>query len=485
MKKNITIFGLILVIIIIIEGFLLSKRNNREELFLSDIVSIEGDVNNDGKVSALDYILVRKHILNTTLLSGDSLKKADVNNDGKVSALDYILIRKIILGIDNSSTTKILSCPVGNISKMYNGNSQTSGITCPEGSTPTGDINATNAGKYILKCVANSGYQFESDCNINWQITQGSTHATITYHKNIPGDDATIVKIYDKSQTLYTFTIPDNWSRDGYVFTGWAETPNATSAPYDVSNDLNTSLFQTGSMVFADLYAVWAPVNSKYGDVLFIGDSYVGTSRWPYQTAQKLGLNGSYNVVYLPGSGFLNTVNGYGELKDTDGKINFTSLLKISDKIIGNNNQVKKVVIAAGYNDHPYTYQSLKQAIISFGSYMHQLYPNAKLYLAMIGTDFVNMDIEITLLNVTVKAYEDAANSMSYAEYIPYTGETTSISDYLRWFADYDGSWAHGCLPSQVNSSCYYWKEGNLGMHASTTSGNIIADVIAKYITTH
>jgi hypothetical protein len=56
-----------------------------------------GDVNGDGKVSASDYGVVKKHILGTKLLTGDSLKRADVNGDGKITSLDYIMIRKIIL----------------------------------------------------------------------------------------------------------------------------------------------------------------------------------------------------------------------------------------------------------------------------------------------------------------------------------------------------------------------------------------------------
>ena len=58
-----------------------------------------GDVDGDGNVSSLDYILVRKHLLNNPELTGDNLKRADVDGDGKVSSSDYIMIRKIILGV--------------------------------------------------------------------------------------------------------------------------------------------------------------------------------------------------------------------------------------------------------------------------------------------------------------------------------------------------------------------------------------------------
>lgn len=58
----------------------------------------KGDVNNDGKISASDYGLVKNHILKKSKLTGDKLKAADVNGDGKISASDYGLIKNHILG---------------------------------------------------------------------------------------------------------------------------------------------------------------------------------------------------------------------------------------------------------------------------------------------------------------------------------------------------------------------------------------------------
>ena len=384
---------------------------------------------------------------------------------------------------NTNARLKILKCPTGGVSKMYNGYGQSSGIMCPAGSSSAGDITGKNAGRYTLKCIANSGYKFEGDCNVNWQITQGTNKATITFHKNIPGDNTTIVKEYDKSQKYNSFTIPNNWSRNGYVFAGWSEYPNAREATYTVQNDVDVSgLMAANSLTFADLYAVWVPVSHRYGNVIFIGDSYVNSAQWPKLTAEKLGLNGSYNLVHLPGTGFIRTANGYGEVGND---VNFLSLLKISDKIIADNNSVKKVVVAAGYNDKDYSYEQLKQAIISFGYYMHSIYPNATLYLAMTGTDFVDLTIESNLLTYIEPAYRDAAKSMYYAEYIPFSSESGSISNYLRWFGDYDGSYAHSCQPNNVTSSCYYLKEGAYGYHPSKTSGNIMADVISNYLKTH
>ena len=60
---------------------------------------LPGDVNGDGKISSMDYVLVKNHILNIKKLTGNAAKAADVNGDGKISSMDYVLIKNDILGI--------------------------------------------------------------------------------------------------------------------------------------------------------------------------------------------------------------------------------------------------------------------------------------------------------------------------------------------------------------------------------------------------
>ncbi len=66
-----------------------------------------GDVDGDGKVGSTDYVLVRKHILGQSLLSGDMLERADVNNDGKISSMDFVLIRKTIINKETVTPTAV------------------------------------------------------------------------------------------------------------------------------------------------------------------------------------------------------------------------------------------------------------------------------------------------------------------------------------------------------------------------------------------
>ncbi len=58
-----------------------------------------GDANGDGKISAMDYVAVKNHIMGTKTITDDAkLKAADANGDGKISALDYVRIKNMILG---------------------------------------------------------------------------------------------------------------------------------------------------------------------------------------------------------------------------------------------------------------------------------------------------------------------------------------------------------------------------------------------------
>lgn len=58
-----------------------------------------GGKNKDGKIGALDYILIRNHMLKTRMIIGNDIEfiAADMNSDGKISALDYITILKIMM----------------------------------------------------------------------------------------------------------------------------------------------------------------------------------------------------------------------------------------------------------------------------------------------------------------------------------------------------------------------------------------------------
>ncbi len=61
-------------------------------------VIVLGDANMDGKISALDYVRIKNHIMKDPEIKDElSLLSADANDDGKVSALDYVRIKNRIM----------------------------------------------------------------------------------------------------------------------------------------------------------------------------------------------------------------------------------------------------------------------------------------------------------------------------------------------------------------------------------------------------
>jgi len=64
-------------------------------------VVIYGDANGDGEINAIDYVRIRKYIMNTVNLSGSYIESSDVNKDGNVDAIDYVRIRKYIMNTAN------------------------------------------------------------------------------------------------------------------------------------------------------------------------------------------------------------------------------------------------------------------------------------------------------------------------------------------------------------------------------------------------
>jgi len=57
---------------------------------------IEGDIDDDGNLSANDYILIKMYCNVQTEFSEDMAKKADVNCDGVITTADYIVIRMLL-----------------------------------------------------------------------------------------------------------------------------------------------------------------------------------------------------------------------------------------------------------------------------------------------------------------------------------------------------------------------------------------------------
>lgn len=77
---------------------LVTKDTN--EIVETYTVVIYGEVNGDGKISSMDYTLIKNHIMDVKKIdSGCFASGADVNGDGKISAMDYTLIKNHIMDV--------------------------------------------------------------------------------------------------------------------------------------------------------------------------------------------------------------------------------------------------------------------------------------------------------------------------------------------------------------------------------------------------
>ena len=59
-----------------------------------------GDLNGDGKITALDIVKLQRLIVGLDALNSDVLAIADINGDGKVTALDIVKIQRHIVGLE-------------------------------------------------------------------------------------------------------------------------------------------------------------------------------------------------------------------------------------------------------------------------------------------------------------------------------------------------------------------------------------------------
>jgi hypothetical protein len=85
-------------------------ENIVELLFLSGSLEVGvkyGDVNNDGKVSAIDATYTLRAAVGLRTLDAQQVIAADVNGDGKVSAIDATYILRFAVGLRNNFPVEI------------------------------------------------------------------------------------------------------------------------------------------------------------------------------------------------------------------------------------------------------------------------------------------------------------------------------------------------------------------------------------------
>lgn len=86
-------------------GDMVEKRGQSGEPHRYTVVVL-GDINGDGMADAVDYLLVKRSVLETYTITGVALIAADVQPDGTIDATDYLLLKRHVLGTFNIYDTK-------------------------------------------------------------------------------------------------------------------------------------------------------------------------------------------------------------------------------------------------------------------------------------------------------------------------------------------------------------------------------------------
>ncbi len=55
---------------------------------------ISGDVNENGVVDTMDYIMVKRRVMGTYVFSAAKEKLADVDGNGDITVVDYVIIKR-------------------------------------------------------------------------------------------------------------------------------------------------------------------------------------------------------------------------------------------------------------------------------------------------------------------------------------------------------------------------------------------------------
>lgn len=195
------------------------------------------------------------------------------------------------------------------------------------------------------------------------------------------------------------------------IYDGFMELENYVNNYFnnlDVQNEINNKLnemTEDGSLsniinqeIFSNINNNIDTINSN--SIICIGDSYF--NYWAPDFIQNLGLT-------LNETAFTNSLGGAGFIGTSQSFLSLLQQLNISDK-----SKIKSIIVCGGYNDRVATNENeLMNRIISFINYCKSNYPNAKIFIGMIGNDASYNNTQGTLnnirnilTNIVLKAYK-------------------------------------------------------------------------------
>lgn len=189
-------------------------------------------------------------------------------------------------------------------------------------------------------------------------------------------------------------------------------------------------------------------VDKKFEDMknryVIIGDSYLEGYN-PDGNVESFGtklqrmMNASdedWIMAYYGGVGFVNTVNGK----------NYKSLTQEAYGRTTKPETITYVIYAGGYNDSPYSSENIQKAIIDCYTKMHELFPNAVMYLANIGSTFTHNDVLWHLHDNVLHAYDYAGGGNRKICSLGYIGNALHERDMLASDGVHPTDWGQGVI---------------------------------------
>lgn len=228
-------------------------------------------------------------------------------------------------------------------------------------------------------------------------------------------------------------------------------------------------------------------VDKKFEDMknryVIIGDSYLEGYN-PDGNVESFGtklqrmMNATdedWVMAYFGGVGFVNTASGK----------NYKSLTVEAQGRTTKPETITHVIYAGGYNDSPYSSENIQKAIIDCYTKMHELFPNAVMYLANIGSTFTHNDVLWHLHDNVLHAYDYAGGSNRKICSLGYIGNALHERGMLASDGVHPTDWGQGVIALALSYKLRGGEYEPVGRFidfkaSSTTKGISSSTVIGK-----
>ena len=193
--------------------------------------------------------------------------------------------------------------------------------------------------------------------------------------------------------------------------------------------------------------------------VVFVGDSYGNTTNsWVSNIISKMGLTLNTNAFNfcVGGAGFLD-VNG--------GNNTYLQNLQARESAITDKSTITRIICCGGYNDRTRLISDLTTPVTNFINYCKTNYPNAKIYVGMIGNTGViddtagNMNLRNNLLNNVLNGYKSCVNSggiyLNGVENVMHQYDLFDTSDYIHPNSNGGTELSNAIYQAMINGTYY------------------------------